>query len=139
MLSGFLNIIVVKFLDSSKLKVSEIFLPLGLCGVMNRSGLDLDLGPGLVAAFYFRNKIIKLAVLKLTNQNKRHYHFRFESVNQLVAFLTSVAPNWQRHSANAGSLKQRQNIADLLAVWLNEPQASQTHDSRNRSNILIFD
>ena len=64
--------------------------------------------------------IIKLPVLNLTNQNKRHYHFRFESVNQLVAFLTSVAPNCQRHSAKAGSLKQRQNIADLLAVWPNE-------------------
>ena len=62
---------------------------------------------GFVAAFYFRNKIIKLLELKLTSQNKRHYHSRFDSVNQLVAFLTSVAPNWQRHGAKAGSLKQR--------------------------------
>ena len=82
-------------------------------------GLDLDLGlgPGLVAAFYFRNTITTLPVLKLTNHNKRHYHFRFESVNQLGVFLTSVAPNWQRHSAKAGSLKQRQNIAYFLGVW----------------------
>ena len=84
-----------------------------------------------MAAFYFRNKIIKLPVLKLTNQNKRNYHFRFESVNQLVEFLTSVAPNWQSRPLSALALgrdiarklvvsKQRQNIADLLAVWLNE-------------------
>ena len=87
---------------------------------MNRiSGLGRDLGVdlGLVAAFYFRNTIIALPVLKRTNQNKQHYHFRFESVNQLVAFLTSVAPNWQRHSAKAGSLKQRQNTADFLGLW----------------------
>ena len=67
-----------------------------------------------MAAFYSRNTIIALPVLKLTNQNKRRYYFRFESVNQLVAFLTSVAPNWQRHSAKAGSLKQRQNTANFL-------------------------
>ena len=71
-----------------------------------------------MTAFYFRNKIIALPVLKLTNQNKRHYFFRFESVNQLVAFLTSVAPNWQRHSAKAGSLTKRQNTADFLGVWV---------------------
>ena len=41
----------------------------------------------------------------------------FASVNQLVAFLTSVAPNWQRHSVKAGSLKKRQNTADFLGVW----------------------
>ena len=78
-------------------------------------GLGVDLG--LVATFHFRNTIIALPVLNLTNQNKRHYLFRFESVNQLVAFLTSVAPNWQRHSAKAGSLKKRQNTADFPNVW----------------------
>ena len=63
-------------------------------------GCDLGVDLGLVATFYFRNTIIALPVLKLTNQNKRHY---LESVNQLVAFLTSVAPNWQRHCTKAGS------------------------------------
>lgn len=52
---------------------------------------DLD----LVVAFYFRNIIMKLPELQLTNQNKRRYHFRFNSVNQLFAILTSVAPNWR--------------------------------------------
>ena len=81
-------------------------------------GLGVDLG--LVAAFYFRNTIIALPVLKLTNQNKRHYHFRFESVNQLVAFLTSVAPNWQRHSAKAGSLKNAKIPQTFWVFGLNE-------------------
>jgi len=80
----------------------------------HKSGIS---GLGLVAAFYFRNKIIQLPELELTNQNKRHYHFRFDSVNQRFAFLTSVAPNWQKHSAKASCLKQRQIIADLLDVW----------------------
>ena len=79
-----------------------------------KSGRGLGVDLSLVAAFHFRNTIIALPVLKLTNQNKRHY---LESVNQLVAFLTSVAPNWQRHSAKAGSLKKRQNTADFLNVW----------------------
>jgi len=35
-----------------------------------------------------RNKIIKLPELILTNQNKRHYHFRFDSVNQLTFRLS---------------------------------------------------
>ena len=59
----------------------------------------------------------KLPELQLTNQNKRRYHFRFNSVNQLLAILTSVAPNWQRHCAKESCLKQRQNIADPLGVW----------------------
>ena len=60
---------------------------------MKKNG-DLDLD--LVVAFYFWNIIMKLPELQLTNQNKRRYHFRFNSVNQLFAILTSVAPNWQR-------------------------------------------
>ena len=71
---------------------------------MNQIGHGLGIDLDLVAAFYFQNTIIAHPVLKLTNQNKRHYLFRFESVNQLVAFLTSVAPNWQ-------------NTADFLGVW----------------------
>ena len=59
----------------------------------------------------------KLPELQLTNQNKRRYHFRFYSVNQLFAILTSVAPNWQRHCAKESCLKQRQNTADPLGVW----------------------
>ena len=82
----------MKFLNSFKLKVYELFPPLW----RHESDLALGRGPGvdlgLVAAFHFRDTIITLPVLKLTNQNKRHYLFRFESVNQLVAFLTSVAP-----------------------------------------------
>ena len=109
----------MKFLYSFKLKVYELFPPLW------RHESDLALAVTLaltlalwflVAAFYFRNTIIALPVFKLTNQNKRHYHFRFESVNQLVAFLTSVAPNWQRHSTKAASLKQRQKTADFLGL-----------------------
>ena len=110
----------MKFLNSSKLTVFELFPPLWRHESDQSDlalDLDLGLGPGLVAALYFRNTITTLPVLKLTNQNKRHYHFHFESVNQLVVFLTSVVPNWQRHSAKAGSLKQRQNIAYLLGVW----------------------
>ena len=34
-----------------------------------------------MAAFYFRNKIIKLPVLKRTNQNKRHYKLQLEVTN----------------------------------------------------------
>lgn len=79
---------------------------------------DLDLDLDLVVAFYFRNIIMKLLELQLTNQNKRRYHFRFNSVNQLFAILTSVAPNWQRHSAKESCLKQRQNIANPLDVWV---------------------
>ena len=75
------NITVVKFLNSFKLKVYELFPPLW----RHESGLGVDFG--LVAAFYFRNTIIALPVLQLTNQNKRHNVFRFESVNQLVVFL----------------------------------------------------
>ena len=121
----FLNITVVKFLNLFKLKVYELFPPLwrhesdmALAVDLGR-GLGVDLG--LVAAFYFRNTIIALPVLKLTNQNKRHYLFRFESVNQLVAFLTSVALNWQRHSAKADSLKKIAKIPQTFWVFgLNE-------------------
>ena len=91
------------------------------CQMIRRAALhsekngDLDLD--LVVAFYSRNVIMKLPELQLTNQNKRCYHFRFNSVNQLFAILTSVAPNWQRHIAKESCLKQRQNIADPLDVW----------------------
>ena len=86
-----------------------------------------------MTAFYFRSTIIALPVLKLTNQNKRHYLFRFESVNQLVAFLTSVAPNCQRHSAKAGSYKKNAKIPQTFWVFgLNElryiyPNPSSSH------------
>ena len=36
--------------------------------------------------------------------------------DQLVAFLTSVAPNWLKQR-ESGSLKKRQNTADFLGVW----------------------
>ena len=83
------------------------------------TNLDLD----LVVAFYFRNVIMKLPELQLTNQNKRRYHLRFNSVNQLFAILTYVAPKWQRHSAKESCLKQRQNIADPRDVWAKLVQA----------------
>ena len=60
---------------------------------------------------------MKLPELQLTNQNTRRYLFRFNSVNQLFAILTSVAPSWQRYNAKDSYLKQRQNIADSLDVW----------------------
>ena len=69
---------------------------------MKKNG-DLDLD--LIVASYFRNIIMKLPELQLTNQNKRHYYFRINSVNQLFAILTSVAPNWQRHSVKESCLR----------------------------------
>ena len=58
--------------------------------------------------------------IKTDQSDKRHYLFRFESVNQLVAFLTSVAPNWQRHSAKAGSLKNAKIPQTFWVFGLNE-------------------
>lgn len=63
---------VLKFLNSSKYEMTTLL------------------------AFYFWNKSIKLPELKVTSQNKRRHHVNLNSVNQLVAFLTSMASNLQR-------------------------------------------